>query len=133
MPGINDTLFMADSHRMSYGSTAFFYYAYSALSCKKMICGNFRESAGKILKLQDVDEMVFLKVLNLKGGMDGIEKELAEMKELATVADRFLISDVILAMEEAIVGQLSVGMCVGMLSWSAGTAVGGSRAKAGDG
>ena len=85
------------------------------------MCGNFSESKEKKLVLDDVDSRTFIKTLDIWcGRVDGQELELCEVQQLATVADRFQITEVTTLLEEAVMGQLSVEACVEVLMWSGG-------------
>ena len=80
----------------------------------RMLCGSFSESKEKILRLNDVDIGAFIKTLDIwSGRTDAQEMELHEVRELASVADRFQITEVISALEEAVMGQLSLDVCGG--------------------
>ena len=46
--------------------------------------------------------------------------ELREVQELASVADRFQITEVISALEEAVISKLSLEGCGEVLTWSGG-------------
>ncbi len=84
-----------------------------------MLCGNFSESRGKKLKFDDIDGRVFIKALDIWcGRKDCQEVGLGEVPLLASVADRFQMSEVTLMLEEALMGQLSVEMCGDVLMWS---------------
>ena len=56
--------------------------------------------------------------------------ELREVQELASVADRFQITEVISALEEAVLGALSVEACGEVLTWSGGCGMRRLEAKA---
>jgi hypothetical protein len=85
----------------------------------KMLCGNFMESTDKKITLYDVDAFRFGKVLDLWCGRVN-ELELSEVRQLASLADRFQISEVLSVLEEAMVVHLRVGFCAEVLSWSGG-------------
>ncbi len=54
----------------------------------------------------------FIKALDLWcGRADGLEMELHEVQELASVTDRFQITEVVSALEEAALSQLSLEAC----------------------
>ena len=60
-----------------------------------MLCGNFSESKEKKLKLDDVDGRAFIKVLDVWcGRSDCQEVGLLEIANLASVADRFQVTEV---------------------------------------
>ena len=85
----------------------------------KMLCGSFSESQGKKLKLLDVDGEIFIKALNVWcGRVDSRGMELGELEQLATMADRFQITEVVSAVEEAAMTQLRMDNCGEMLMWS---------------
>ena len=68
-----------------------------------------------------MDIGVFIKTLDIwSGRADAQEMELHEVQELASVADRFQITEVISALEEAVIGQLSLEACGEVLTWSGG-------------
>jgi hypothetical protein len=84
-----------------------------------MMCGNFRESAGRRLEINDVDGRAFGKVLDLWSGReDREEKDLREVHLLARIADRFQINEVASALEENMMEFLHIGNCGEMLSLS---------------
>jgi hypothetical protein len=86
---------------------------------RKMICGSLSEVTRKSIHLKDVDGLTFRKALDLWcGKTDGRELKLSEVEEVASVADRFQIAEVLSALEESVLGQLSIGMCGEVLSWS---------------
>ena len=67
-----------------------------------MLCGNFSESRGKKLKLNDVDGNIFVKVLDVWCGREDCQElALAELPLLASVADRFQMTEVTSVLEEA--------------------------------
>ncbi len=58
------------------------------------------------MKLDDVDGKKFIKVLDLWCWREDDQKvELGEVQQLASVADRFQMTDVICVLEEALTGQ----------------------------
>ena len=90
-----------------------------------MICGEFSESAGKNLHFHDVNGGVFGHALDLWcGRADAREMALAEMQELASVADRFQMLDVVAALEDSIIGQLNVELCCEVLTSGGGVGIG---------
>ena len=100
----------------------------------KMLCGSFIESHAKTLKLQDVDGAAFVKTLDVWcGKQSSAEMELGEVRELASIADRFQMTEVSTALDETVMRHLSMGMCGEVLlerrAWAAtdradGTAAG---------
>ena len=71
----------------------------------QVLCGRFSESKEKNLRINDVDLGAFVKTLDIwSGRADAQEMELHEVQELASVADRFQITEVISALEEAVMG-----------------------------
>jgi hypothetical protein len=87
----------------------------------KMLCGSFSERKAQQLKLDDVDGRVFVKVLELWCGRgNGLEISLHEGHQLASVADRFQITEVLSAVEDALMEQLSLDMCGEVVMWSGG-------------
>ena len=84
-----------------------------------MVCGGFKESAGKKLELHDVDACSFIKVLDLWCGRDIMSRMgLNELRQLAIVADRFQITEVLASLEETMMEQLSFDNCAELLGWS---------------
>jgi hypothetical protein len=84
-----------------------------------MLCGNFSESTGKKLQLNDVDGTIFVKVLDVWCGRDDCQEvALAELPLLATVADQFQMTEVTSVLEEAVMGKLSLDMIGDVLMWS---------------
>uniref|UniRef100_A0A7S0QU85 BTB domain-containing protein n=1 Tax=Cryptomonas curvata TaxID=233186 RepID=A0A7S0QU85_9CRYP len=76
-----------------------------------MLCGNFSESREKRLKLEDVDGSAFMKALDVcRGRKDCREVALGELPLLASVADRFQMTEVTSVLEEALMGKLNVDM-----------------------
>jgi hypothetical protein len=88
---------------------------------RTMLCGSFSESKEKKLRLDDVEMGIFIKALDIWcGRADGLEMELYDVQELASVADRFQITEVVTALEEAALSQLSLKACGEVLTWSGG-------------
>ena len=86
---------------------------------RKMFCGNFSERIGKKLSLDDVDGRLFIKALDVWcGRKDCQEVEIGEVPLLASVADRFQMTEVTSVLEEALIGQLSLEVCGDVLVWS---------------
>ncbi len=84
-----------------------------------MLCGNFSESRGEKLTLDDVDGRVFIKALDVWcGRKDCQEVALGEVPLLASVADRFQMTEVTSVLEEAVMGKLSLDMIGDVLMWS---------------
>ena len=87
----------------------------------KMLCGSFSESKEKRLRLDDVESRAFIKTLDIWcGRADGQEMELHEVQQLASVADRFQITEVTSALEEGVMRQLRLEGCGEVLGWSGG-------------
>ncbi len=85
----------------------------------KMMCGNFRESAGRRLEINDVDGRAFGKVLDLWSGREDLEeKDLREVHLLARIADQFQVTEVASALEETMMEYLHIENCGKMLSLS---------------
>jgi hypothetical protein len=83
-----------------------------------MICGSFCESNEKKLHLQDVDWRSFGKALDVWCGKESnAEFGLDEVKELASVADRFQMTEVSSALDEAVNRNLNMDMCGEVLNW----------------
>jgi hypothetical protein len=86
-----------------------------------MLCGSFSESKEKRLRLDDVESRAFIKTLDIWcGRADGQEMELHEVQQLASVADRFQITEVTSALEEGVMRQLRLEGCGEVLGWSGG-------------
>jgi hypothetical protein len=84
----------------------------------RMMCGSFKESNETKLKLKDVDGAVFRKVLDIWCGKENNgAMELKDVKELASVADRFQMVQVTLVLEETLVEHLDIGMSGDVISW----------------
>jgi hypothetical protein len=96
-----------------------------------MICGRFSESAGKNLHLQDVNGGVFGHALDLWcGRAEETELQMVEVQEIASVADRFQMLDVVGALEESMMGQLTVELCCEVLISGGGAGMGRLEAAA---
>jgi hypothetical protein len=86
-----------------------------------MLCGSFSESKEKKLRVSDLQIRTFVKTLDIWCGRGGSkEMELCEVQQLASVADRFQITEVLSALEESVMKQLSVEGCGEVLMWSGG-------------
>jgi hypothetical protein len=86
-----------------------------------MICGGFLESYGKTLNLKEVDGKAFGKVMDMWSGKvdcQSAEMEFGEVEELASVADRFQMTEVISTLEEIVLKNLSMRVCGDVLNWS---------------
>ena len=71
------------------------------------------------MEMQDVDSGTFVKVLEIwvgKYGMAGMDPH--DLQQLIVVADRFQMTEVVAALEEAVLGQVKVGNCWDILKWS---------------
>jgi hypothetical protein len=78
----------------------------------KMLCGSFSESKGKRLKLDDVDGNTFIKILGVWCGREDCQgMGIDEVQQVASVADRFQMTEVLSAVEEALLSQLSIENC----------------------
>ena len=87
----------------------------------RMLCGSFIESNGKKLQLLDVDGATFGKALDIWCGKETCaEMELDDIRALASVADRFQMTEVVSALDEIVMLHLSISMCAEVLSWSNG-------------
>ena len=76
----------------------------------KMICSSFNESGERLMELKDVDGAAFRKVLDAWCGKELETKaDMGMLLMLGNVADRFQVAEVVTALEEAIIRQLSVG------------------------
>ena len=86
-----------------------------------MLCGSFCESKDKSLRLNDVESGAFITAMDIWcGRADSQEMELYEVQDLASVADRFQITEVVSALKEAALSQLSLKACGEVLAWSGG-------------
>jgi hypothetical protein len=71
------------------------------------------------LELKDVNGRIFGLVLDLWCGRENdTAKELNELKEMANVADRLQMTDVLATIEQYIIEQLSLEVCSEALAWS---------------
>jgi hypothetical protein len=85
----------------------------------KLLCGRFLERNQKTIEICDVDERDFRAVLDLWCGKADCEcKGLEDVLQLASIADRFEITDVSLALEAVILRHLTVQNCCELLTWS---------------
>ena len=85
----------------------------------RMLCGSFAESKAKTLQLKDVHEDAFGKALEICCGKDhGTELSLGDVKELASVADRFQMTEVIAVLDMTVSRHLTMSVCGEVLSWS---------------
>ena len=85
----------------------------------KAVCGHFRESRARCVELEDVDPVCFQHVLDLWCGREGVEVEsVGQLMRAAGVAERFQVEEVVCALEEAVVRQLSVETCAEVLMGS---------------
>ena len=85
----------------------------------RMVCGDFIESKKKKIDIYDVDGKSFGMVLDMWcGNVSFTEMELGAVIALTSVADRFQITDVALALENIVREKLSVHTCVHVLNWS---------------
>ena len=85
----------------------------------RMLCGSFAESKAKTLQLKDVHGAAFGKALEICCGKDhGTELSLGDVKELASVADRFQMTDVIAVLDMTVSRHLTMSVCGEVLSWS---------------
>jgi hypothetical protein len=77
---------------------------------------------GKIV-LEDVEQAVFEQVMNLACGKQGLEAQgIGQVMMLASVADRFQVTEVETELEDVLLRNLSVGICADILL---GSTVGG--------
>eukprot|EP00291_Cryptomonas_curvata_P030285 CAMPEP_0172205800 /NCGR_PEP_ID=MMETSP1050-20130122/32829_1 /TAXON_ID=233186 /ORGANISM="Cryptomonas curvata, Strain CCAP979/52" /LENGTH=293 /DNA_ID=CAMNT_0012884743 /DNA_START=20 /DNA_END=899 /DNA_ORIENTATION=+ len=89
---------------------------------QKMILEKVSEKTEKRLDFLDVDGNTFAKALDLWCGREfDHEVDLREVRQLASVANRFQMTDVVAAIEETIIPQLCVGVCGEVLTWSGDT------------
>lgn len=73
----------------------------------------------KKLELMDVDGAAFGQALDIWcGKKNSAEINLGDVRELARVADRFQMTEVILALEKTVIGHLNLSMCGEVLSWN---------------
>jgi hypothetical protein len=86
-----------------------------------MLCSSFSESKAKTLRLDDVECRTFIKTLDIWCGRgDGQVMEFCKVLQLASVADRFQIKEVVSLLAEAAMGQLCLEDCGEVLMWSGG-------------
>jgi hypothetical protein len=85
-----------------------------------MLCGKFNENnEKKTLYIRDVDGNAFRKVMDMwYGKLDNVELALDDIPALASVADRFQISEVTSALDETTLLHLSMHTCSDVLNWS---------------
>ena len=82
----------------------------------RALCGSFRESEARRVELEEVDPVCFQHVLDLWCGMDGVEIDgVRQLLQTAHVAERFQVGELTWALEEAVLGQLSVDTCAEIL------------------
>ncbi len=77
-----------------------------------MLCGSFAESKNETLELVDVDMEAFGKALDLYCGKVSESCEnmaMDEVKKLASVADRFQITEIASALDETVMRQRVTG------------------------
>jgi hypothetical protein len=87
---------------------------------REMICNSVKGMEA-YLELEDVDGTVFATALGLWCGKDADpEKELHEVFQLASVASRLQMTEVVDAVEEALISQLNGAACPEMLAQSSG-------------
>ena len=85
----------------------------------KMLCGSFIESKSKSLKLRDVDGAAFSKALDIWCGKQSCTgMEMDDVRELASVADRFEMAEVAQALDKTMQSHLDMRICGEVLSWS---------------
>jgi hypothetical protein len=88
---------------------------------RPMLCRGFKESSGKRLELKEVDARAFSTVLELWcGGNEYQGCDWSEMQQLTAVAGRFQITEVLAALEDAMMEKLNAEVCIEMLTWSGG-------------
>jgi hypothetical protein len=85
----------------------------------RMLFGDFREGAARRAALEDVDGRVFGDVMDLWYGKEVlVDKALADVMMMASVADRLQIVEVLAVLEDAIMGEIRVGTCAEALEGS---------------
>ena len=84
----------------------------------KMLCGDFQEGKTTEIDLKDVEPITFSKVLDLWCGKV-CDVELGEVLRLARAADRLQMTEVTLALDEAVMRHLDLEVCGEVLNWSA--------------
>ena len=85
----------------------------------KMLLGSFVERNMKNINLHDVNGKAFGKALDMWCGREGgLKLGLEEVKELASVADRFQMTEVVSALDESVKRHLNMSMCGDVLNWS---------------
>ena len=81
-----------------------------------MLCGGFREGAGRRVTLEDVDGRRFDEVLDMWCGKEGRgNKGLVDVMTMAGVADRLQMVEVAAALEDAIIAEMGVRTCAEVL------------------
>ena len=84
-----------------------------------MLCGSFIESSKKEIQLLDVDGKTFEKAIDMWcGKLDNVEMVMDEVREVASVVDRFQITEVASVLDETITKHLSMRICSDVLNWS---------------
>ena len=87
----------------------------------KLICGSFTEGGRRRFELQEVSGSAFRDVLDVWCGADlGSERDVCRAMELGAVADRFQMTDVVSALEDAILRHLGVDTCADVLGRAGG-------------
>ena len=81
----------------------------------KMMCSGFMEGLARRVSLDDVDGKSFRGVLDMWCGKEGHAEELSDAMIMASVADRLQMLDIVAAVEDAIVAELSPKMCTEVL------------------
>jgi hypothetical protein len=92
----------------------------------KLLYGGFiEETSQKKLKLEDVDGESFSMALDIWCGKEiSVEIGLEEIRKLASVADRFAMTEVVSMLDETaighleVMGHLDISMCGELLGWS---------------
>ena len=87
----------------------------------KMICGSFNENKNGRIDLHDVDGREFEFMLNIWCGNEEVGGKgltIRDVQQLGTVADRFQVTEVAVALEETVIRELSVEDCAEVLVWS---------------
>ena len=81
----------------------------------KMISGSFIEGTTRQLSLEDVDATAFDQILNLWCGKEERAGQLGDVMEMASVADRLEMLDVLAVLEAVIISELRPEVCAEVL------------------
>ena len=85
----------------------------------KMVCSDFREHSERKIELGDQEETVMRRVLDLACGRPVQARDLADALALAAFAHRYQLTEVVAAVEQAVLVSLGVENCAELLIVSA--------------